>query len=103
MDDKLKLTVLKQDLQLLTDANDEYLTLLLDFARKAIIREGIEFPETNEGIELGMAAVHYAAYLYRKRAGTETVMPRYLRYELNNLLFSQKARTDGEVMAANDS
>ncbi len=103
MDDKVKLAILKQDLQLLTDANDEYLILLMDFARKAIIREGIKFPETDEGIELGMAAVNYAAYLYRKRSSTETAMPRYLRYELNNLLFSQKARTNGEVMAANDS
>ena len=92
MDDKLKLTILKQDLQILTDSNNEYLKMLLEFAREAIIREGIKIPETDEGIELGMAAVHYAAYLYRERAGSETATPRYLRYELNNLLFSQKAK-----------
>lgn len=102
MDEKLKLTVLKQDLQSLTDANDEYLKTLLDFARKAIIREGIKIPEENEGIELGMAVVHYAAYLYRKRAGKETAMPRFLRYELNNLLFSQKAGTEGEREAVSE-
>lgn len=94
MNENLKLTVLKQDLQSLTDANDEYLKLLLDFAKEAIIREGIKIPEENEGIELGMAEVHYAAYLYRKRTGTETAMPRFLRYELNNILFSQKSRNE---------
>lgn len=102
MDGKLKLAILKRDLQLLTDANDEYLIVLLDFARKAIIREGIQIPETDEGIELGMAAVHYAAYLYRKRVGTETDMPRFLRYELNNLLFSQKAKPDGKAVEGSD-
>ena len=34
----------------------------------------------------------YAAYLYRKRADDAPVMPRMLRYALNNRLFSQKVR-----------
>lgn len=92
MDDNLKLTILKKDLQIMTNANDDYLKTLLDLSRAAIVREGIVIPEKDEGIEIGMAAVHYAAFLYRKRAGTDTLMPRYLRYELNNILFSQKAK-----------
>ena len=76
----------------MTNVNDDYLKTLLDLSRAAIIREGIVIPEKDEGIEIGMAAVHYAAFLYRKRAGTDTLMPRYLRYELNNILFSQKAK-----------
>ncbi len=92
MDDNLKLTILKKDLQIMTNVNDDYLKTLLDLSRAAIIREGIVIPEKDEGIEIGMAAVHYAAFLYRKRAGTDTLMPRYLRYELNNILFSQKAK-----------
>ena len=88
MDDAVKLNILKKDLQMLTAANDEYLEQLLGFAEKAIKREGI-IPKGD--IESGMVQVHYAAYLFRKRASADTAMPRFLRYELNNLLFSQKA------------
>ena len=96
MNDELKLTILKRDLQMTTNANDEYLKMLLRLSEAAIAREGIKIPEKEEGIEIGMAAVHYAAYLYRKRSGTDTSMPRYLRYELNNILFSQKAGKEVE-------
>ena len=41
-----------------------------------------------------MVQIQYAAYLFRRRGGEETSMPRFLRYELNNLLFSQKGRID---------
>ena len=81
------LTVLKKDLQMLTDSNDEYLKELLGFSRKLMEQEGIVFVEE---LECQMVQVHYAAYLFRRRGGTETSMPRFLRYELNNLLFSQK-------------
>lgn len=87
MTDANKLVVLKKDLQMTTTANDEYLETLLTFAKAAIEREGIVL---EDNIECDMAVIHYAAYLFRKRAGTDTAMPRFLRYELNNLLFSQK-------------
>ena len=83
-----KLTVLKMDLQMKTNANDEYLGFLLDSAAAAIKREGINL--VDDSSECDMAVIHYAAYLFRKRAGADTAMPRFLRYELNNLLFSQK-------------
>lgn len=83
------LTVLKKDLQMLTDSNDEYLKELLGFSRKLMEQEGIVFVEE---LECQMVQVHYAAYLFRRRGGTETSMPRFLRYELNNLLFSQKGK-----------
>lgn len=84
-----KLSVLKMDLQMLTAANDDYLTLLLQQAEKAIATEGINVVEGDTECE--MAVIQYAAYLFRKRAAEETAMPRYLRYMLNNILFSQKA------------
>lgn len=84
-----KLSVLKMDLQMLTAANDDYLTLLLQQAEKAIATEGIKVVEGDTECE--MAVIYYAAYLFRKRAAEETAMPRYLRYMLNNILFSQKA------------
>lgn len=92
MTEAQKLILLKKDLQQTTTANDEYLAHLLTFAKAAVEREGIA---VNKGdIEGETAVIHYAAYLFRKRAGAETAMPRFLRYELNNLLFSQKGATE---------
>lgn len=88
MTEAQKLVILKKDLQLTTAANDEYLGILLSFAEQAVRREGITLRRRD--IECEMAVIHYAAYLFRRRAGTDTAMPRFLRYELNNLLFSQK-------------
>ena len=83
MNTQEKLVVLKQDLQLLTSSNDEYLSTLLDLSAQAIQTEGIRLIEND--LECDMAVIQYAAYLFRKRA-----MPRFLRWQLNNLLMSQK-------------
>lgn len=83
-----KLSILKNDLQLMSNANDNFLSLLLEQAAEAIKQEGIIL---NESIQSDMIVVNYAAYLFRKRAGTDTAMPRFLRYQLNNMLFAQKA------------
>lgn len=87
MNDDEKLKILRCDLQLLTDAHDDYLGRLLELGAAEIEREGIKLLDT---VEYDMAVVHYAAYLFRKRASDNTAMPRFLRYELNNLLLSQK-------------
>ncbi len=55
----------------------------------AINREGIKDDGT---ADYENCVIDYAAYLFRKRAGTETAMPRFLRWELNNILVSQKAK-----------
>lgn len=88
MNTQEKLVVLKQDLQLLTSSNDEYLSTLLDLSAQAIQTEGIRLIEND--LESDMAVVQYAAYLFRKRAAPDTTMPRFLRWQLNNLLMSQK-------------
>lgn len=87
-EDKLK--ILKQDLQMLTSSNDSFLSSLLDTAATAIQREGIVLVEND--MDIDMVVVQYAAYLFRKRASNETEMPRFLRWRLNNILFSQKGR-----------
>ena len=89
MDEKSKLTVLKHNLQIITNANDDYLKILLEQAEALMKREGIENDGTND---YHMAHVDYTAFLFRKRANLEAGFPTHLRYELNNLLFSQKAR-----------
>lgn len=77
---------------MITTANDAYLGELLQLAQKLMQREGIVMDENN--IEHQMIQVQYAAYLFRRRAGNDTGMPRFLRYELNNLLFSQKGNVN---------
>lgn len=88
-EDKLK--ILKQDLQRPTSSNDSFLSFLLDMAAIAVQREGITLVEND--MDIDMAVVQYAAYLFRKRSSSETAMPRFLRWRLNNILFSQKGRT----------
>ena len=90
-EDKLKL--LKRDLQRPTSSNDDFLSHLLSTAETAIQREGIALVEND--MDIDMAVIQYAAYLFRKRAGNETAMPRFLRWRLNNILFSQKGKTNG--------
>lgn len=85
-----RLTLLKNDLQMLTSSNDSLLSSLLDASVEYIQKEGITLVENDVGID--MVIVQYAAYLFRKRASEETAMPRFLRYNLNNILFSQKGK-----------
>lgn len=83
----LKLLLLRQDLQLLHNKQDDYLKTLLDVAASMIAREGITLAESTEDTGI---LVMYAAYLYRRRAERENAMPRMLRYALNNRLLSEK-------------
>lgn len=87
-----ELTVLKQNLQMPpTNANDEYLKVLLKQAASLMTREGIV---DDDSFDYYMAKIDYAAFLFRKRANQDSslAMPRSLRYELNNILWSQKGR-----------
>ena len=103
MNDAEKLAILKSNLQLLTNTQDEYLSFLLTAAGAAMEREGITVDECKA--DVNACQIDYAAYLFRKRAastesstlgtgfapsGGETAMPRFLRYQLNNILMSQK-------------
>ena len=87
-----ELTVLKQNLQMPpTNANDEYLKVLLKQAASLMTREGIV---DDDSFDYYIAKIDYAAFLFRKRASKDNTlaMPRSLRYELNNILWSQKGR-----------
>lgn len=98
-----KLTLLKTDLQLLTNTQNEYLGLFLDAAAAAMAREGIADDNT---ADYNACQISYAAHLFRRRAastasatlgtgfapaGGETAMPRFLRRMMNNILLAQKA------------
>ena len=84
-----KLVLLKIDIGIHTDSKDDFLNFLLESANEKIKREGIVEEDTTEYTSI---QVEYDAYLWRKRASTETAMPRFLRYEMNNLLMSQKGK-----------
>lgn len=92
MPDNDVLAILKIDLQINSTAADAYLGDLIKSAREAITIEGITLNNTNHAD--GMLIEMYAAYLYRARHGEDKGMPRMLRYQLNNRLFSEKANPD---------
>ena len=85
-----RVTVLKADLELLTNAKDSYLEHLLQVAEVRIQAEGIKLTDSVGDDDL---RIMYAAYLYRKRAAEVNAMPRMLRYALNNRLMQQKGGT----------
>ena len=95
MTDQEKLAILKKDLQMLTNSNDDYLKILMKQAKAQMEREGVD---TSDGIEEDMAVIQYAAYLFRKLASGDTAMPRYLRLQLNNMKVSKAGKGEsGDV------
>ena len=91
-----RLALLKSNLQMLTNSNDDLLAFLLEQGEANMNREGI----VDDGsVDYEACVIDYAAYLFRKRAAStahnkggmsETGMPRFLRWQMNNLLMSQK-------------
>lgn len=88
MTDEEILKILKADLQISAGLLDEYLKTLIASAKKYITREGIDLTES---VDDALLVEMYAAYLYRKRR-EDVPMPKMLRWNLNNRLFSQKAK-----------
>ena len=89
MSDQELLAMVKANLSIIAanTLQDNYLLQLIGTAKQMITREGINLANTLEDANI---IVMYTAYLYRKRAEDAPVMPRMLRYALNNRLFSQK-------------
>lgn len=91
MNDELILKLLKTDLQISATAYDDFLLEMINLARESIKKEGIDINGTRED---NMLIEMYAAHLYRKRKEDQNEMPRMLRWQLNNRLFSEKAKED---------
>lgn len=85
------LEMLKVDLGISSNAYDGRLTQYLESAQSEIVREGVTFPETLT-VEDMQLIVMYASYMWRKRDGNKTGMPRMLRYLLNQRVISQKMK-----------
>jgi hypothetical protein len=93
MTDAELLILFKLQIQILTDALDEYLMQVLNARKGMIRREGIvEDLSSSEYIQI---LLMQAAYLYNKR-DTGEGEPRALRFAKNNLLFSQKIQSEGD-------
>lgn len=107
MSNDVILTMLKQGLEIITDymdaeskaAKDLELMQYVQTAEVYIEREGIVLQDV---VDDQMLVSMYAMWLYDKRKTTGSKytsyyiqnMPRMLRYNLNNRLFSQKVRND---------
>lgn len=101
-DTETLLTMLESNLELILEYYDAdskakkeaQLKQYLESAKQFIEREGINIDDTQEDAQL---IVMYANWLYDRRNATESryrdstgAMPRMLRWNLNNRLFSQK-------------
>jgi len=107
MSNDVILTMLKQGLEIITDymdaeskaAKDLELMQYVQTAEVYIEREGIVLQDV---VDDQMLVSMYAMWLYDKRKTTGSKytsyyiqnMPRMLRYNLNNRLFSQKVKND---------
>lgn len=80
---------LKIDIGLTSKAYDTRLTALINSAKEFIKQEGITLNITESLID-SQLVIMYAHYLWNKRNEAEAVMPRMLRYALNNRLFAEK-------------
>lgn len=92
------LTILKSDLDIASTATtkDTLLNNYIDLSIAAISKEGITLTDPLT-IEEGTLVEMYAAFLFRSRKSqTQTMMPKSLRYMLNNMLLSQKGRVPNE-------
>lgn len=89
MVEDLALYILKLNLQTRTNSNDELLKQLLKQAAALMTRRGIKNDSTDD---YDMALIDYAAFLFRRRSSPDMKMPEHLKMELNNILFSQKAK-----------
>ena len=90
MDDQSRMNLLKANIGALgSTIYDDLLISLLNSAVFMIGREGIALDLNNT--EDNNLVVGYATWLFQQREQPDMEMPRWLRYNLNNKLFAQKA------------
>lgn len=92
------LAMLKNNLEILTTYMDQASVEMIDTQLLQYIQTSATFIE-REGISLNlddisdcMLVTMYSAWLYEKRKDPTAQMPRMLRYNLNNRLFSEKVQ-----------
>lgn len=96
----IMISMLKNNLELITEYMDSEAKQNKEFELTTYINAAISFIE-REGITLNFddisdetLVVMYASWLYDKRKDGVAVMPRMLRYNLNNRVFAEKVNAD---------
>ena len=72
-------------------AYNDYLTSKLDAAKAFIIREGASTLSPETSVEDAELVIGYAVFLHRQKSDSDAEMPRWLRWAINNRVFSEKA------------
>lgn len=90
--------MLKNNLEIITDYMDDAALCVINTELEQYIRSSCSFIE-REGITLDfddisdcLLVTMYASWLYDKRKDVTAQMPRMLRYNLNNRIFSEKVK-----------
>ena len=86
MNDSQMLAALKIDLGITTDKYDARLAQYLASAKTEIEREGVVFASSPSLADSNLI-IQYASWMWRKR-DTGEGMPRMIRWQINNRLFS---------------
>lgn len=89
MTEEERLVLLKSNIDRPGYQNNAYLLHLMKQAEDLAEQNGIDM-SNKEDIKVNSLIIDWAAYLFRKRDGQVTAMPRFLQLERNELLFSQK-------------
>lgn len=85
------LTALKTDLGITASVYDTRLTQMLQNAQEQIKVEGANISPSTSFCDANLV-IMYAAWMWRRR-DTMIAMPRMLRWQLNNRIFSEKVNT----------
>ena len=88
MSETQMLAMLKIDLGITTTAYDERLQQYLQASRDEIEREGVELSPSDDVADANLL-IQYAAWMWRKR-DTGEGMPRMVRWQINNRLFTRE-------------
>lgn len=91
---EVMLGMLKIDLGISTTAYDSRLGQYITSAQAEVSREGVSFPETLTLDDMQLI-VMYAAWMWKRRESGD-VMPRMVRYLLNNRIVAQKMGGDAD-------
>lgn len=87
-----RLAALKVDLGISASAYDDRLKQYLNVAAENIKNEGVAIDYTR--YDHNQIIIMYAGWMWRKRESGQG-MPRMVRYQLNNLIFQSKIKTEG--------
>lgn len=87
------LNMVKTDLGILTSTlYDDRLAQYIEAARAEIVREGVN--DLSDSVADVQLVSGLAGWLWRKR-DTGEPLPQFLRFQINNRIFSTKAKTEG--------